>query len=200
MIKQTFSLIFIGLILFLAISNCQAFDYNYANPIPHNSLTSLLTDAILVNIQNIVGWLAVIFIVIGGVLYMTAGGKDSQLTLAKNTIVASLIGLALALGGPSLLREIKDIFASGDSPPEFEDANTVYEILVNILDFVLTLIVILASLALIYSGLSYLGAGGDNSRIDKAKKIFIYSIASLSIAGGSLILIRFILSLLKGTL
>lgn len=131
---------------------------------------------------------------------MTASGKENQLTLAKNTIVASLIGLSLAVGGPSLLKEIKDLASVGTTDVDIDSYNTVSDILLNILDFILTLIVILTSLALIYSGLSYLGAGGDSTKIDKAKKIFLYSITGLLIAGSSLVLIRFVLNLLEGTL
>jgi TRAP-type C4-dicarboxylate transport system permease small subunit len=193
-----FIILFLMGLFFLSFStfnNCQAYD----NPLPYMNLTSL-AEGILTSVQGLVGWLAVIFIVIGGVLYMTASGKENQLTLAKNTIVASLIGLSLAVGGPSLLKEIKDLASVGTTDVDIDSYNTVSDILLNILDFILTLIVILTSLALIYSGLSYLGAGGDSTKIDKAKKIFLYSITGLLIAGSSLVLIRFVLNLLEGTL
>jgi lysylphosphatidylglycerol synthetase-like protein (DUF2156 family) len=172
-------------------------DYNYTNPIKHNTITSF-AQGLLTSIYGIVGWLAVIFILVGGVLYLTAGGKDSQLTLAKNTIVASLMGLALAVGAPSLLKEIKDII--GDkSTFNIDEANTFQQILTNMLNFFLTTIVALALIALIYSGYNYLSAGVDKTKIDKAKKIFIYAIIALLVSGSSIIIIRTILNFLSNS-
>lgn len=191
------SLFLIGLVFFQLTDSCQAaFSYGYENPIGHSTLTGFL-EGLLINIQNIVGWLAVIFIVIGGVLYMTAGGKDSQITLAKNTIISALIGFSLAVAGPSLLKEIKDLVLPGGPVASIAGANTISDILINILDFSLTLIAILALITLIYSGLSYLGANGDRSKIDNAKKIAVYSVIALSVAGGSLIVINFIINILS---
>ena len=64
------------------------------------------------------------------------------------------------------------------------------------LDFFLTTVIILALIALIYSGYNYLGAGGDRTKIDKAKKIFIYAIIALLVSGSSIIIIRTILNFL----
>ena len=123
---------FLTFSLFLTVQRCQsAFNYNYANPLSptHNNLTSLL-EGFLVSIQGIAGWLAVIFIVIGGVLYLTAAGKDSQITLAKNTIIYALIGFALAVAGPSLLKEIKDlVLGAGGGGYVIINANSIYDIL-----------------------------------------------------------------------
>ncbi len=186
---------------FLIPPICQAdSSYGYSNPLPHNSLTSFL-EGLLVSIQGIAGWLAVIFIVIGGVMYLTAGGKDSQLTLAKNTIVTALIGFSLAIAGPSLLKEIKDLIASGGAggtgANAIDNANSISRILTNLLDFALTLIGILALISLIYSGITYLSAGGNRENSDKAKKIALYSIIALAVSGGSLILVKTILSFLN---
>jgi len=179
-------------LLVLATSCYAAYD----NPIGHDSLTSFL-QGILVAIQGIAGWLAVIFIVIGGVLYLTASGKDSQITMAKNTIVAALIGFGIAVAGPSLLREIRDL-ALGPSggATAIDNATPLADILANVLTFLLTLIGMLAVVGFIFSGLSYLSSGGDRSKADRAKKIALYSIIALAVSGGSLILVKTIIGFL----
>jgi len=195
--KIPIALSFIVGLLFESNLSCQAdLGYSYSNPIAHSTITDL-TTGLLVGIQGLVGWLAVIFIVIGGVIYLTAGGKDSQLTLAKNTIISALIGFSLAIAGPSLLREIKDILL-GTTPAidPIDSANKIYNILENVLSLVLTLVGILALMSLIYSGYSYLTSVGNKTKIDKAKKIALYSIIALVISGGALILVEKILTLL----
>ncbi len=198
--KRFFIIVPILLLLMLKLTQvCSASDpynYDYHNPIAHNSLTSFF-KGLLISIQNIVGLLAVVFIVIGGVIYLTASGKDSQLTLAKNTIVYALTGFTLAVAGPSLLKEIQTLTA-GPSPTSnaIANANPIAKILTNVLDFSLTAIGILALMSLIFSGFSYLSSAGNRTNAEKAKKIALYSIIALAVSGGSLILVETILKFL----
>lgn len=52
---------------------------------------------ILTSVYLIVGIIAVIFLIIGGVLYATSQGDSVKLTKAKNTIIYSIIGLIVVL-------------------------------------------------------------------------------------------------------
>ena len=55
----------------------------------------------LKNIVNIllylIGAIAVIVIIIGGLRYVTSGGDSSQMTAAKNTILYAVIGVIVAI-------------------------------------------------------------------------------------------------------
>jgi ABC-type Fe3+ transport system permease subunit len=62
------------------------------------------TDELPKLMQNIVstllfvlGIIAVIMIVIGGIRYATSGGDSSQIQAAKNTILYSVVGLVVAI-------------------------------------------------------------------------------------------------------
>jgi hypothetical protein len=180
----------------LADTSPTSYSYNYQNPLTHGTLTEVI-EAMLSAIQNVVGALGIAFLVIGGIMYITAGGKDSQLTLAKNTIISALIGLTLAIGAPSLLKEIKDI--AGGSPTAIP-ATSFGDILMNVLNFVLGIIGTLAILTFIYSGLIYLRARGDASQVESAKKLALYSIIAVLISGGSLLIIETVINLMNNTL
>lgn len=52
------------------------------------------------------GILAVIMIILGGFIWLTAGGNAERVTTAKNYIQGALIGLVIALGSYTLLRII----------------------------------------------------------------------------------------------
>lgn len=172
-------------------------NYSYSNPIGYNSITQF-AEGLLASSQTLVSWLAVIFIVVGGILYITASGKESQITLAKNTILSALIGLALALAGPSLLKEIKEIIIPESAGAyDISTANNFVEILTNVMSFVLTIIVILAMMSLVYSGFLYLTSAGSRENIDTAKKIGKFSVLALVLSGSSIIIIRLILGFLN---
>ncbi|MFH1392675.1 MAG: pilin [bacterium] len=60
-------------------------------------------------IAILISIIAVIFIILGGVSYLTAGGDETKTTSAKNKIIYGLIGLgvaALAWGAEALVRSI----------------------------------------------------------------------------------------------
>jgi cytochrome bd-type quinol oxidase subunit 2 len=176
----------------------QEYEYGYENPIPHYSITSLI-QSILVSLQNIVGILTIVLIVIGGIVYITSGGKEDQIKWAKSIITNSLIGFALIVGAPSLLKEIKDIISSGETPEEglIDNANSIGDILMNILNFALAAIGVLALLSFIVAGVIYLTSAGDKSKTDKAKKTVVYSAIAVAVAGSGIILINQIISLLN---
>jgi hypothetical protein len=60
--------------------------------------TSKINDIVhtIVNfLSAIVGIVAVIMIIVGGLRYVTSGGNDTSVTAAKNTILYAIIGLVI---------------------------------------------------------------------------------------------------------
>lgn len=70
------------------------------------------------------------------------------------------------------------------------DAPSLAEVLLNVLDFILSIVGIVAILSLALSGITYLMAGGDPSRAKTAKRYATASIIGLLIALGALIIVR----------
>lgn len=64
------------------------------------------------NITNllfiVIGAVAVIMIIVGGLKYITANGDQSQITGAKNTILYSVIGLILAVAAGGIVNFVLD--------------------------------------------------------------------------------------------
>ncbi len=58
----------------------------------------------------VIGILAVIMIILGGIRYVTSNGDSSQITSAKNTILYSVIGLIVALLAYAIVNFIVDQF------------------------------------------------------------------------------------------
>ncbi|RZU76035.1 hypothetical protein EV384_4632 [Micromonospora kangleipakensis] len=90
-------------------------------------VTSLLTSVVLLpyaapvktipqvidGIQNwimgILAAVATLFLVIGGLRYMTAGGDPAQVEQAKGNLKSALMGYALAVLAPVILRVLQGI-------------------------------------------------------------------------------------------
>src|SRR5207248_485956 len=61
--------------------------------------------------------IGLIMVVIGGYIYMTAGGDGSRLQLAKSFISSALLGIVLALSSYLILNTISPQFASDLKEP-----------------------------------------------------------------------------------
>ena len=79
-----------------------------SNPLQADNFAELIED-IIDWIANIGILIAVGMIIYSGVLFMIAGGRDEELTKAKNTLKWSLIGLAILLIGRNWISLVSDI-------------------------------------------------------------------------------------------
>ncbi len=81
------------------------------NPQPGGCSGSNGTDTInrvvhtIINLLSaVVGIVAVIMIIVGGLRYITSGGNDTSVTSAKNTILYAIIGLIIVAFAQILVR------------------------------------------------------------------------------------------------
>ena len=172
--------------------------FNYGDPLTVTSFSDLFGN-FLVNVQGVVGWLAVIMIVIGGIVYITSGGSPNQITLGKSIVVYAMTGFAIAVAAPSLLKEIRDIASAGlaGGPGLIATAKPVQAIVTDVMDFLLTAIGMLAIIGFIIGGILYISAGGDTQKADTAKKTVFYSTLAITISGAALIILRQVIQILK---
>ena len=69
-----------------------------ADPDEGNGATLDVTVKNIINgVLYVVGILAVVMVIIGGVKYTTSGGDSAAVTSAKNTILYGIIGLVIAI-------------------------------------------------------------------------------------------------------
>ncbi|MBA3757246.1 TrbC/VirB2 family protein [Candidatus Saccharibacteria bacterium] len=64
-------------------------------------------------LSAIVGVIAVIMIIVGGLRYITSGGNDTSVTSAKNTILYAIIGLIIVALAQVLVRFTLSKIANG---------------------------------------------------------------------------------------
>lgn len=77
-----------------------------------------------------------------------------------------------------------------------DTAPRVVSILTNILNFLLSVVGIVAIIGIVIGGAIYFFAAGDMSRIEQAKKVILASVIGLVVVLGSVVLVRLLASFL----
>lgn len=95
---------FVALTPSASVSAIDVFDNSACKDSKSKVCGAAKTDELPKIIQNVVnvllfvlGMIAVIMIVIGGIRYATSGGDSSQIQAAKNTILYAVVGLVVAI-------------------------------------------------------------------------------------------------------
>ena len=150
-----------------------------------------LLGSLLQTLQRIIVTLALVFLVIGAILYIVSGGNEERMGTGKKAITAAMIGLALGLAAPSFLREIGEVLGWGPYVDKTAVAGyrSLTEIALSVLNFLLSIVGILGIIMFIVGGLFYLTAAGDEDQIESGKKIVKYAIIGIIVAFGSLVIV-----------
>lgn len=161
-------------------------DVSIPNPLGFSTVEDFLTNGILVWLQGVIVTLALVFFVIGALMYIMGGADEGNIKKGKVAMTAALVGLALGIGAPTFLKEIYTIFGVSGGPA----GPTLVEIALNVLKFLLSIIGILTIIMLVVSGMAYMTSAGDQGRADTAKKMATSAAIGLTLALASLILVR----------
>lgn len=72
-------------------------------------ITYILSN-VLQFLLSIVGIVAIIGLVASGIIYLTSGGNEKRATFAKRAALASVIGIAVALGALVIVNQLSEFF------------------------------------------------------------------------------------------
>ena len=192
MLFMLFSLIFFFSALFW-ISGARADDTTttstvFSNPLSYTTVEDLLTH-VLSSVQTIIGVLALVFIVVGAIMVLSSAGTPEMVERGKKTITAALIGLAIGVAAPSLLKEIGTAIGwSGNSTTQA--ALSLSQIAVNVLNFLLGVAGVLTIIMMVIGGMMYLTSAGDEDRIKKGKEIFVNSVIGIVIIMAAMVIVQ----------
>jgi hypothetical protein len=172
------------------------------NPTGTPEITGFFEN-VMTRLNNIIAYVAVLFIVIGGIMYIMSGmggGNETLKKAAQNTLTFAIIGLAIAAAGPSFLKEIKTIVLGSPNaamPTNLNQAPTLIEIIRRALSFLLSIIGILAIISLMIGGIMYVLAAGSVDIAKRATKTIMYSLLGIIVAGLALILVSRVATLIR---
>jgi len=186
------------LILFFAIAisfaiSTQANAQGVVNPISYNSFGDLFQGA-MNYFKTIAGAIAVLFIILGGVMYMISGGNTGMAERAKNTLVYAIAGLAIVIAAPLFLSDMLLILKGGGS----SNNSGLMMVALNVLRVLLACIGIFGILGLLQGGLIMFISSGDEKTITAARSSVKYSLIAMALAFGSLILVKTFMGMITG--
>ena len=167
-------------------------DVSFKNPLGYDNINDFLVS-VLSWMRSVIVTLALVFLVVGALLYITSGGSEGRTTAAKLAMTAAAIGLAIGIAAPTFLREIAEILnltSSEVNTQAIDGAPSLLQILLNVLNFLLAIIGTLAVIMFVVGGIMYFAAAGDQSRLDTGKRIVTYSAVGIAIALGGLVIVR----------
>jgi len=155
-----------------------------------------LLAQVLGALQGLIAVLAVIFIVIGGIMYMISAGDQNMAARGKKIITAALIGLVIALSANTFLVEIWRILqpTTGTAPVGLGFK----QIAINVLQFLLSIVGILGIIGLVIGGGMMITAYGNEERAKKGKTVVTYAIIGIVISLSALIIVSQISTLILG--
>lgn len=179
----------------------QVVNISLVNPLKYNTVQQVLM-ALLYALQGVIVVLSLVFIVIGAVLYITSGGNQGRVTMAKTAITAALIGLAIGILAPTFLKEIATVLGWNSTaalPSEVSNARSAADILLSVLNFLLGIVGTLSIIMLVVGGVMFLTAAGSQDRITTGKKIVTYALLGVVVALASLVIVRQLAAFFAGT-
>ena len=185
---------------FILINSVEA-DSGSATPVefqnPLGNITSVdsLISQITGKLEGVLIAIAIVMILIGGIMYMLSFGNEKNMERAKNVIMAAVIGLAIALSAKMFLQTLWEVLGAGSSVPAPGGENA-QAVLGRILEFLLSIVGIIAIISLVVGGSMYLTAYGDDKKIETGKKIIVASLIGIGVSFGAVVLVKQIGNLL----
>ncbi len=97
----SFVLIFLG---FFSVNSVLAVEtVNLTNPIQPQSIPALI--GVIINaVLGVVGSVALIMFVYGGIVWMTAGGNEQSITKGRNILMWAAVGIVVIFSSYALVR------------------------------------------------------------------------------------------------
>ena len=195
--KKIIPLLFLLIFTFIAsvpfiLAQTTTSGSSFVNPITPSTIEAVLTN-IMSYLRTIAGTIAVIFIIIGGIMYMMSIGNKEMIERAKKTLIFAIAGLAIVVAAPLFYQEIKAIFGGG-SP-----GSALQQVLANVLKLLLSIVGFLAIISMIIGSIWMFTAVGDDEKYKLGRKTATYSIIGLVIAVASLIIVNQVIALIGGS-
>lgn len=137
----------------------------------------------------IAGALAVVMIIYSGIQFITSSGDPGKATKARQTLLFSLVGLAVIVLAYAITN-----FATSKFVGSAGDAEG---LIGQITSGAFYVVGVLAVVMIIYSGMRYIYSGGNASQAQKARQSLLYSVVGLAVAILAYAIINFVMDRIK---
>lgn len=130
-------------------------------------------------VLRIIAYLAVIYIIYGGFLYITSSGNPDATARALKSIINASVGFAIALSAIAIKNYIWDNLIVPGSNTFGIPEKTASQILISGLNMAYFIAGVVAVIMVIVGGLNYVTSSGDSSKTAKAKNTILYAVIGI---------------------
>ncbi|MEK9147579.1 MAG: pilin [Patescibacteria group bacterium] len=192
-------------------SSSDTYTFSVPNPLGVTSITDLIQRVINALIILSIP-IASILIIYAGILYMTSAGTD-RTKKATSALIWTIVGFGLLLISSGIISAIKNILGvktidcadtksasipecAGTTVPIVTGGPSTFQDILNIfIDLAnkfFTFAIIIASVMIIVSGISFMTAKDDATKAATSRKILIYAIIGVAVAIASTFIIQIV--------
>lgn len=157
-------------IVFAAASGLQRPDALPAVSVDDTSIATILSIAF-----SFLGALSVLMIALQGMRYSLSGGDPGKTTQARNGIIYSAVGIAVAISGMALTRFVLDrvLIDEGAAAPG---------LLIRVAGLIALITGVISVIMIIVGGMRYVLSDGDAGKASSARQTIIYALIGAVIA------------------
>lgn len=164
------------------------FNHFAAGPLQNVNIPKVSADAatladVLTWVYMIIGILAVVFIIVGGIRYALSGGDAAGVKQAKDTITYAVIGLVAVILAYTITQFVV-MTVDGSSWEGFRD---------SIINTLIYAVGIISTIMIIISGIRYVTSGGEATKVAGAKNGILYAVVGLVVAILAYAIVNFVI-------
>lgn len=157
-------------------------------------------EILMTFIKYMIGSLAVAVVVVNGVRLVTGGGEEENIKKSRNGILAAIGGLVLMTVANTFVTKVfykvdKSTYSAidGGVTPTTDLGAGIKEI-VGITNFIVSFVGPVLVLLIVIAGVLYLTAGGEEEKMNKAKRLLISGVIGLVVIYGAFALVSTVVS------
>lgn len=156
-------------------------------------------EIVIVFIKYLIGAIAVAMVVINGVKLVAGGGEEENIKKARNGIIYALGGLLTMYFANIVVNKIfykldKDIYSGLEGVTPVTDLKEGLGELVGVTNFIVSFVGPILFLLLLVGGAMYLSSGGDEEKMNKAKRLIISALIGVIVIYGAFAIISTVIS------
>lgn len=148
------------------------------------------------DLLRVAGFLAVVFVLYGGIRYIVSQGEPQNTSDAQGTILNALVGLVIAGIAASVVSFLSDQLGSNLTSagnyqvPNVQANGGTVSIILNI---ILSIVGAVSVIMVMIGGWQYMTSRGESQQTAKAKNTILYAVIGLAVCAMAFILVNYVL-------
>ena len=151
------------------------------------------------DITILASYLTLGYVIYGGYLYTFSGDEPSKAAAGKKTLSHAFIGLAISMSASAIMGTIRSVFVGSNNLLNCTTEICVSPdtLIINTLHWFLTMIGVVATVFIVYGGISYSTSAGSADKIKKSKTMITNALIGLAIVMLAEIITGFVSNMIR---